>query len=210
MNAQIETTVDLTIEVRSADGTSAEFYQTDEECILKTLRLLTSPRLLTQPQLVLASEHSANTIPCRSIDIILARTAVRTPLIFPLIFPAGLLDLAEVQNDWRLDDSACAADQTGLGTPRLSPLVSHLGIHTVGGWSVALRALATARDSVQDQIQPSARLSSLPMVPFRLLEGGIGLINPNNITCVSTKPAHDVLPESALPMDLLRRNPYRF
>jgi hypothetical protein len=38
--------VDLTLELRSANGSSAEFYQADEERIRKTLRLLSTPRLL--------------------------------------------------------------------------------------------------------------------------------------------------------------------
>ena len=187
-----------------------EFYQTEEECIHKTLRSLTTPRLFTQPQLVLASEHSLNTIPCRSIDIILARTSARTPLIFPLIFPAGVLDVAEVQSDWPGGDFSTDEDQAGGGAARLSPLVSHLEIHTAGGWVVTLRVLAMVRGTSQDQRQASAQLCELPVIPFRLLEGGIGLINPNNITRVSTQPTPDALPKTALPMDLLRWNPYRF
>jgi len=206
--AKIDTVVDLTVEVRSADGTSTEFYQTNEECIRKTLRSLTTPRVFTQPQLVLASEHSINTIPCRSIDMILARTLARTPLIFPLIFPAGLLDAVEAKSDWPGEPST-DEEQAGAGIAGLSPRVSHLEIHTPGGWVVVLRLLATARDTY-DQRPASAQLCELPVIPFRLLEGGIGLINPNNITRVSTRPSPAALPETALPIDLLRWNPSRF
>lgn len=62
--------VDLTVEFRSADGTSTEFYQANEERIRETLHLLAAPRLLAQPHLMLASEHGASLIPCRGIDMI--------------------------------------------------------------------------------------------------------------------------------------------
>jgi hypothetical protein len=67
-----------------------------------------------------------------------------------------------------------------------------------------------ARATVQDQRQSFADLFDLPVIPFRLLEGGIGLINPNNITRVSARPTLGALPETALPMDLLRWTPLRF
>jgi hypothetical protein len=64
-----------------------EFYQADEERIRETLHLLAAPRLLAQPHLVLASEHGTSMIPCRGIDIILARPAARMPPILPPLFP---------------------------------------------------------------------------------------------------------------------------
>ena len=201
--------VDLTVELRSADGTSKGFYQTDEERIRKTLHSLATPQLLMQPRLVLASELSVSTIPCRSIDMILARTSARTPQIFPLIFPAGLLDIAEVHDDWPGGDAKSDENRAGAGAAQLSPLVSDVEIHTVGGWGVALRVLAMARATVRDQRQSFTDLFDLPVIPFRLLEGGIGLINPNNITTVSARPP-GALPETALPMDLLRWTPLRF
>ena len=76
--------IDLTLELRSANGTSTEFYQADEERIRETLRLLAAPRLFAQPHWLLASQHCASMIPCRAIDMILARTFARTPLKFPL------------------------------------------------------------------------------------------------------------------------------
>ena len=142
--------------------------------------------------------------------MILARTSARTPQIFPLIFPAGLLDLAEVHDDWPGGDATSDEDRAGAGAAQLSPLVSDLEIHTVGGWGVALRLLAMARATVRDQRQSFADLFDLPVIPFRLLEGGIGLINPNNIARVSARPTPGALPETALPMDLLRWTPLRF
>ena len=202
--------IGLTLELRCADGTSTEFRQTNEERIRKTLRSLVTPHLLAESELVLASENRVNTMPCRSIDIILARTSARAPLIFPLIFPAGLLDISEVQDDSPGGNSTIYEDRAGAGTARLSPLVSYLEIHTAGGWGIVLRVLAMVRGTGDDRRQPSAQLCSLPIVPFRLLEGGIGLINPNNITRVSTRPIPGALPETALPMDLRRWTPLRF
>jgi len=170
--------VGLTVEFRSADGTSAEYYQADEEHIRQTLRLLTTPRLLTQPQLVLASEHGVTVVPVRGIDIILARTSGHAPLIFPLIFPAGLLDITEV-GEALPDDHFC--EEVHDGDWRLGPLVSHVEVHTLGGWAVTLKILAATGSTVHDQRQWLAHFMNLPVVAFRLQEGGIGLINPNNI-----------------------------
>jgi len=50
--------IDLTLEVRSADGTAAEFYQPDAARVDKALRFLSTTRLFTEPQFVLASENS--------------------------------------------------------------------------------------------------------------------------------------------------------
>jgi len=44
-------------------------------------------------------------------------------------------------------------------------------------------------------------------ISIRIEEGGIGLINPANITRVSACPPPPALPETALPMDLIRWTP---
>src|SRR6185295_4357913 len=49
--------IDLTLELRSADGSSTEFYQADEERVRETLRLLASPQLFARRHLLLASQH---------------------------------------------------------------------------------------------------------------------------------------------------------
>lgn len=50
--------IDLTIEIRSEDGSRTQFYQSDEDSIGKILRLLIMPRLFTQPVLTLVSKRS--------------------------------------------------------------------------------------------------------------------------------------------------------
>ena len=87
--------IDLTVELRSADGSSTEFYQADEERVRETLRLLAAPQLFAQRHLQLASQHCASMIPCKGIDMILVRTFARTPLTFPLDLPLGLFDIVE-------------------------------------------------------------------------------------------------------------------
>jgi hypothetical protein len=199
--------IDLTLELRSADGTSTEFYQADEERIRKTLRSLANPRLLTQPQLVLASDHGVNVVPVRGVDMILARTSAQSPPIFSLIFPAGLLDITEVGDDVP-DDDFGEEHYEGDSQPPI-PLVSHVKVQTLGGWTVALKILATTGTTLHDQRQWFAHFMNLPVVAFRLQNGGIGLINPNNVTRVSAYPTPDGVPETTLPMDLLRWTPSR-
>jgi hypothetical protein len=198
------TPMDLTVEIRSQDGSSTEFYQDNEEETSRTLGLLVTPRLLAQPHLVLASDQGISMIPCRGIDMILARTSARTPLVLPLIFPAGLLDLVEEPQDWPHNDTAATE---AVESRKLSPVTSYVEVHTFGGWVVTLRALVMSNRTVHDRRQLFAHFLGLPIVAFRLMDGGIGLINPANITRVSVWPAPDDLPESALPLGLLRWRP---
>lgn len=194
--------IDLTVELRCADGTSAEFHQADEERIEQTLRLLAAPRLLSQPHLVLASEQSASMIPCRGIDMILARTSARSPVAFPLSLPSGLLDIMELSEDRPDDNFAATKTQHEQEPERARPLTSRVEVHTLGGWVVTLKAVTTARGSVQDERQLFAHLLDGPAIPFRLQEGGLGLIHPANITRVSAWPKPDALPATALPLAL--------
>ncbi len=143
--------VDLAVEIRSVDGTCSEFYQDEEQLIQETLRLLAAPRLLAQPHLLLASGHGASLIPCRGIDIILARTSARTPLKFPLTIPTGTIDII-AQAEGGLDDYSAATE-----TPRdrhggqARRHTSRVEIHTLGGWRVTLKAVAVIHANVQDE-----------------------------------------------------------
>jgi len=198
--------MDLAVEVRYSDGTVTHFHQTDAEHIRKALRSLASPRLLMQPLLAVAAENSATAIPTRTIAMILARTSGEVPLIFPLTFPAGLLDIVEVDEDSA--DGFCGVNEGENDAP-VSPLVWQVAIHTLGGWAVNLKILAPAGKLVHDQRHWFAHLLNLPVIAFRLRGGGIGLIHPASITSVSAHPKPDGVPEAVLPMDLPRRSPSR-
>jgi len=201
--------IDLTIELRSANGSSTEFYQADEDRVRETLRLLAAPRLFAQPHLLLASQHCASMIPCKGIDMILARTSARTPLKFPLNLPQGLFDIVEQPEAWPDNRSAAIEDQNERehGQPRRRN--SQVEIHTLGGWAVALKTVAMIRGNVQDERQFLSHLPDLPTIPFRLEEGGFGLINTANIMRASAWPKPEALPGIALPMELLRWTPPR-
>jgi len=54
------TPTDLAIELRSANGSSTEFYQADAEPVHETLRLLASPQLFAQRHLLVTSQHCAS------------------------------------------------------------------------------------------------------------------------------------------------------
>ena len=90
MTTMTTSTVDLTIELRSANGSSTEFYQADEERVREALRLLAAPQLFAQRHLLLTSQQSASMIPCKGIDMILALTSARMPLEFGLINTANI------------------------------------------------------------------------------------------------------------------------
>ena len=201
--------VDLTVELRSANGSSAEFYQADAERVHETLRLLAAPQLFAQRHLLLASQHCASMIPCQGIDMILARTSTRTPLKFPLNHPSGLFDLVEQPDVWPDNKPAAIEDQNGQphGQPRRRS--SQVEIHTLGGWTVTLKAAAMIRGNVQDERQFFAQLPDVPTIPFRLEEGGFGLINTVNILRASAWPKPEALPGIALPLALRRWTPSR-
>ena len=203
MNTQPAETnpVDLTLELRSANGSSTEFYQANEEHVRETLRLLAAPQLFAQRHLLLASQHCASMIPCKGIDMILVRTFARTPLTFPLDLPVGLFDIVEQPEAWPYNKSGAIKDQNGQ---RRNALVE---IHTLGGWTVTLKAIAMIRGNVHDERQFFSNLPDVPTIPFRLEEGGFGLINTANIMRASAWPKPEALPGIALPLGLRRWTP---
>jgi hypothetical protein len=82
-------------------------------------------------------------------------------------------------------------------------------IHTLGGWTVTLKAVAMIRGNVQDERQLFSHLPEVPTVPFRRVEGGFGLINTANIIRASAWPKPEALPATSLPLALRRWNPSR-
>ena len=201
--------IDLTIELRSANGSSTEFYQADEERVRETLRLLAAPQLFAQRHLVLASQHCASMIPCKGVDMIPVRTLARTPLKFPLILPVGLFDIVERLEGWPDHKSAAPEDQTKQERGQPHRRSAQVEIHTLGGWTVTLKAVAMIRGNVQDERQLFSHLPDVPTLPFRLLEGGFGLINTANILRATAWPKPEALPATALPLELLRSAPPR-
>jgi len=201
--------MDLTLELRSANGSSTEFYQDDEKRVNEALRILSSPRLFAQPHLLLASQRSASMIPSKGIDMILAHTSVRTPLKFPLNLPAGLFDIAEQPDAWPDNPSAETEDQDGQLYADMLQRNAQVEVHTFGGWTVTLKAVARFRGNVQDERNWFAQLREVPTIPFRLANGGFGLINTANIMRASTWPKPEALPGIALPLVLRRRIPAR-
>jgi hypothetical protein len=195
-NEFMTTTVnDLTLEICADDGSRTQFYQSDEDGINKILHLLITPRLFTQPLLTLASEHSVSAIPCRTIDLILART----PNPPPLPLPPGWLNIVEVSAEALYD----GADKEGSGAATDEAL-SLVEIHTLGNWMIRLKLQTAIQATIQEQRQFCGRFFDLPVIPFRLEAGGIGLINPPKISRVTVHPPFKGVAETALPADLLR------
>ena len=197
------TNIDLTIEICSEDGSHTCFYQSDEDSIGKILRLLITPRLFTQPWLTLASKQSVSTVPCRTIDLILARFP-ETP---PLPLPHGWLDVVEVGAEAFYNEAvlniANDADDEGLLT-EAEGITSYVEIHTTGDWMIALKLRTAIQETIQDQRQLLASFLDLPVIPFRLETGGVGFINTAKISRVTFYPAFKGAVETGLPADLLR------
>jgi len=62
--------------------------------------------------------------------------------------------------------------------------------------------VAMFRGKAHDERQFFSQLPNLPTIPFRLGEGGFGLINTVNITLVSVWPKPETLPGIVLPFAL--------
>ncbi len=199
--------VDLTVELRFANGATAEFHQTNSQRIRETLRLLAEPQLFAQHHLSLVSLHEASMIPCKGIDMILVRTFARAPLKFPLDLPVGRFDLVEQPEAWADQTPVAREDADGQpgGQPRRRDL--RVEIHTLGGWAVTLKAVAMIRGHLQDERHLFSRLPEVPTIPFRLEGGGFGLINTTNILQARGRPKPEALPGKALPLEFRRWTP---
>lgn len=193
----------LTLELHSANGSSAEFYEADPERIRAALHLLAAPQLFAQPHLLLTAQHYASLIPCKGIDMLRAHTSAVSPLKFPLDIPAGQFDIVEQQG--ASPDGTSSPIEARAGQPCQRDLLAE--IHTLGGWTVTLKVMAMFHGSVQDERQFFLHLPNLPTIPFRLPEGGFGLINTANIVHVSAWPKPDMLPPISLPFELRRLIP---
>lgn len=199
----ITTPIDLNVEIRSADGSSTEFYQTDEEKIHETLNVLAAPRVLAQRHLVIASKDYASLIPCAGIDMILVRTSARSPLRFPLNLPVGRFDIVEQTEDAPEYNFAEIEPESG----QTNRHVSQVEVQTLGGWNLTLKTVAMIRGRDQDERQLFSHLPDVPSIPFRLLEGGFGIINTANITRASVWPKPEAIPGTSLPLILRRWTP---
>lgn len=184
-----------------------EFYQTDETCVREALRLLSAPRLFVQPHLLLTSRGCASMIPCKGIDMIRARTLGPMPLKFPLNLPVGQFDLVEQAEDSLPEESTGMEEPHGHEPGRVHRHDSRVEIRTIGGWTVNLKTIAVIRGNVQDERQFFSRLPEVPTVPFRLEEGGIGLINTANIIRASVWPRPEAITGTPLPLIMRRRSP---
>jgi len=179
-----------------------QFYQNDEDSISKVLSLLITPRLFTQPLLTLASERSVSTVPCRTIDLILART-LKTP---PLVLPPGWLDIVEVGAEAFHNEALLntANDAGGESLPTAVWITSHFEIHTIGDWMINLKLQTVIQEEILDERQLLAYIFDLPVIPFRLETGGVGFINPAKISRLTMYPAFNGVAKTGLPADLLR------
>ena len=206
--------VDLTLEIRSQDGSCTEFFQDQEDSVHKTLRLLATPRLFAQPLLVLASPHSLSAIPCRTVDMLLARTSASVLLRWP----RGLADIVEVPNHHSADSPSANEAMGGEAANAVNTATMLLHVYTSGGWAITLELTRAVRLTVPDERVLLAHILDLPILPFRLATGGIGLINPSKIIRATGRPSakdeplskwpdFQALPATALPVQLLRWTP---
>ncbi len=184
----------LTLDICAEDGSRTRFYQHEEDSISKTLRQLVTSRPFNQPLLTLASEHSVSAIPTRTIDLIRAHTESPPPL--PL--PPGWVDAVETVGEALLDIADPEEAQLARDEGR-----SLVEIHTVGDWMIRLKLQTAAPATVQEKRVLWNHLLDLPVVPFRLQTGGVGLINPAKIVRVTVWPPVQGLADTALPADLL-------
>ena len=185
----------LTLDICTENGSRTQFYQDDEQIGEQTLRQLVSPRLFNSPLLTLASEHSVSAIPTRTIDMILAHTASPPPL--PL--PSGWVDAVEVNDEALVN----LADLEALAAAE-NKHVMLVEIHTLGDWMLRLKLETFIPATIHEKRHLWNHLLDMPALPFRLMGGGIGAINPANIVRATVCPPLDGIAETALSADLLQ------
>ncbi len=187
----IKVPIDPTVELRSADGTSSEYYQTNETHIQEARRLLADPRLLAQRHLLLSSRYRASMIPCQGIDMVIVCTSVPLPLRFPLNLPAGRLHLTEQPEDMADDDSAAPEEPGELKPGEIRRHTARVQIRTLGGWAVSLQAVATIRGHLQDQRQSFSHLPEHGAVSKRriIAAAWAGVMSGalTNVTCPDSR-----------------------
>lgn len=69
---------------------------------------------------------------------------------------------------------------------------------------IELKLQTAVQETIQDQRLRFNQFFDLPVIPFRLETGGVGFINPANISRVTIYPASKGVIETALPADFLR------
>jgi hypothetical protein len=77
-------------------------------------------------------------------------------------------------------------------------------IHTSGDWMIRLKLETINPETVQEKRQLWNHMLDLPAIPFRLMGGGIGAINPANIVRATVSPPLDGIAETALVADLFQ------
>jgi hypothetical protein len=77
-------------------------------------------------------------------------------------------------------------------------------IHTLGDWMIRLKLETIIPETVQEKRHLWNHLLDLPAIPFRLMGGGIGAINPANIVRATVCPPIDGVTDAALSADLLQ------
>ena len=184
----------LTLDIRTEDGAQTRFVQPDEVSVRRTLRQLVSPQLFAPPLLTLASEQSTSGIPTRTIDMILAHTAAPLP---PLPLPGGWVDAVEVTDEALFHLGAMEASAAADGKH-----VMLAEVHTLGDWMIRLKLETIIPASVQEERHLWDHFLDLPAIPFRLKEGGLGIINPANIVRATVCPPIDGAAEIALSANL--------
>jgi len=185
----------LILDIYTEDGSRTQFCQHDERIAEQTLRQLVSPRLFNPPLLTLASEDSVSALPTRTIDMIFAHT--ESPPMLPL--PSGWVDAVQVNDDSLLH--LAHLNKTSAAENKNIMLVE---IHTVGDWLIRLKLETMMLETVQEERQLWNHLLELPAIPFHLMDGGIGAINPANIVRATVCPPIDGVAETALSADLLQ------
>lgn len=196
---------DLTVSIFCEDGSCTEFYQNDESSIARIVGLMLTPRLFDKPMLVFASERGVSSFVSRTIDVV----RIQTPVPTRLALVTGFDDITEIGKEvFASEVTNC--DEENRNPPDTKPgalITSYGEIHTAGAWVVLLRLRAAANGTIQDQRVAMVRFFDLPVVPFRLESGGVGFVNPGNISRMTMYPGIGAAPKTALPADLLRWNP---
>ena len=180
----------LSIKIVTTANRTRFFYQSDEQQIAKSVTLLAgATNIYASSNLLLSSALQAEVFSPRRIALIELDGEV-TPANRP-----GQLDVRITATD--PDDSAPVFDLDDEAGLRF-----RVDFYFVGGYVLSTRVeVDNAEATFADRTRRVTQLFDVPLIWYTSSGGGVGLMNPSNMTRAVITPASGIMPADALLVD---------
>ena len=188
----------MEIRIHTCGGSVETFFQDDPALVARTMKGIQSTKVFTGPVITIAGDYSLTTFVAEQVN--------RVDLIgedLPLWkFPTDILDVVELsEEEFRkgshLDDPV---QMERRRTPKQTgnSAVVFVEVDTVGGTRIFLEAKIQV-GLPAERLQRLRTLFSAAAVHFRMRQGGVAILNLNNLVRFTLNPGPDVTPSGAWP-----------